>query len=39
MVPLNPDRFSTNQDAMVKLFGWAGNMTISNRALQGVMVA
>lgn len=39
MVPLNPDRFSTNQDAMVKLIVWAGNMTISNRALQGVMVA
>ncbi len=39
MVPLNPDRFSTNQDAMVKLIGWAGNMTISNRSLQGVMVA
>ena len=39
MVPLNPDRFSTNQDAMVKLFGWAGNCTISNRSLQGVMVA
>lgn len=39
MVPLNPDRFSTNQDAMVKLIGWAGNLTISNRALQGVIVA
>jgi hypothetical protein len=39
MVPLNPDRFSTNQDAMVKLIGWAGNMTVSNRSLQGVIVA
>lgn len=39
MVPLNPDRFSTNQDAMVKLIGWAGNMTCSNRSLQGVIVA
>jgi hypothetical protein len=39
MVPLNPDRFSTNQDAMVKLIGWAGNMTISNRSLQCVLVA
>lgn len=39
MVPLNPDRFSVNQDAMVKLIGWAGNMTCSNRSLQGVCVA
>lgn len=38
MVPLDPDRFSTNQDAMVKLIGWAGNMCASNRALQGVLV-
>ncbi len=35
--PLNPDRFSINQDAMVKLMGWAGNLTISNRRLQGVI--
>jgi hypothetical protein len=39
MVPLNPDRFSTNQDAMTKLLGWAGNMTCSNRSLQWAMVA
>lgn len=38
MVPLDPDRFSTNQDAMIKLIGWAGNMCASNRALQGVIV-
>ena len=38
MVPLDPDRFSTNQDAMVKLIGWAGNLCVSNRALQGVGV-
>ena len=37
MVPLDPDRFSVNQDAMVKLIGWAGNMTISNCFLQGVL--
>lgn len=37
MVPLDPDRFATNQDAMVKLIGWAGNMTLSNGALQGVL--
>jgi len=37
MVPLDPDRFSTNQDAMVKLIGWAGNMTLSNGFVQGVL--
>lgn len=39
MVPLDPDRFSVNQDAMVKLIGWAGNMTASNCKLQGVLKA
>jgi hypothetical protein len=39
MVPLDPDRFSVNQDATVKLIGWAGNMTIRNRQLQSVIVA
>lgn len=39
MVPLDPDRFSVNQDAMVKLMGWAGNMTLSNARLQGVLTA
>jgi hypothetical protein len=37
MVPLDPDRFSVNQDAMVRLLGWAGNMTASNCFLQGVL--
>ena len=37
MVPLDPDRFSVNQDAMIRLIGWAGNMTISNAFLQGVL--
>jgi hypothetical protein len=36
MVPLNPTRFSTNQDAFVKLIGFAGNMTLSNGFLQAV---
>jgi hypothetical protein len=36
-VPLNPDRYATNQDAMVKLIAWAGNLCVSNRALQGVI--
>lgn len=39
MVPLDPDRFAVNQDAMVKLIGWAGNMTTSNASLQGVILA
>jgi len=39
MVPMEPDRFGTNQDAMVKLIGWAGNMACSNMALQGVIIA
>jgi hypothetical protein len=39
MVPLDPDRFSVNQDAMVKLVAWAGNMTCANRFLQGVITA
>lgn len=37
MVPLNPDRYSINQDAVVKLMAWAGNMTVSNRRLQAVL--
>ena len=37
MVPLDPDRFATNQDALVKLIGWAGNMTLSNGQLQGLL--
>lgn len=39
MVPLDPDRFSVNQDALVKLIGWAGNMTLSCSFLQGVLKA
>lgn len=37
--PLGDDRFAVNQDAMVKLVGFAGNMTSSNRRLQGVLSA
>jgi len=36
-VPLGGERFATNQDAMVKLIGFAGNMTVSNASLQGVL--
>ncbi len=37
MVPLDPDRFSVNQDAMVKLTAVAGNMCLSNAFLQGAL--
>lgn len=37
MVPIGDDRYATNQDAMVKLIGFAGNMTVSNASLQGVL--
>ena len=32
---LEPTRHSVNQDAMVKIIGWAGNLCISNSFLQG----
>jgi len=39
-VPLDPsERFAVNQDAMVKLLAFAGNMTLSNARLQGVLKA
>jgi hypothetical protein len=36
-VPIGGERQSVNQDAMVKLLGFAGNMTLSNASLQGVL--
>lgn len=39
IVPLDPKRFSVNQDAMVQLIGWAGNLTASNLFMQGVLTA
>lgn len=39
MVAIGGDRQNTNQDAINKLMGWAGNMTMSNAALQGVLIA
>lgn len=33
------ERASINQDAMVMPVVWAGNMTVSNRSLQGVIIA
>ena len=37
MVPLDSGRYSTNQDAMVQLLLWAGNLCSSNLKLQGVL--
>lgn len=36
-VPIGGERFSTNQDATVRLMGWAGNMTCSGTQFQGIM--
>lgn len=38
-VEIGGDRVNPNQDAIVKLIGWMGNMTISNSFLQGVLIA
>lgn len=32
------DRMSINQDALYRIIGWAGNMTMSNAAVQGVLI-
>ena len=37
MTPLDSGRHSTDQDALVKLILWAGNLCASNRRLQGVL--
>ncbi len=37
--PLGDERQSVNQDAMVKLIGFAGNLTLSNGKLQGILKA
>lgn len=39
MVALDPKRYAVNQDAFARIIAWAGNMTISGRQLQGVIVA
>ena len=36
-VPIGGERQAINQDAIVKLYGWAGNLTCSNSQLQGVL--
>jgi len=39
MTPIGGDRFSVNQDALVKLIGWAGNLTTSGPKFNGVLIA
>ena len=36
-VPIGGERQAINQDAIVKLYGWAGNLTASNSFLQGLL--
>ena len=38
-VPIGGERQAINQDAIVKLIGWAGNMTCSGAQFQGVLKA
>jgi len=37
--PIGGDRVPVNQDATIKIMGWAGNMTMNNAFLQGVLTA
>lgn len=39
MVPIGGNRMSVNQDAVVKLIGWAGNLTCSGAQFQAVLKA
>ena len=38
-VPIGGERQAVNQDAIVKLYGWAGNLTTSGSEFQGVLIA
>jgi hypothetical protein len=38
MKVIGGDRMAINQDALYRIIGWAGNLTLSNAALQGVLV-
>jgi hypothetical protein len=38
-VPIGGERQATNQDAVVKLIGWAGNLTCAGAQFQGVLIA
>lgn len=37
-VPIGGERQAVNQDAIVKLYGWAGNLTTSGAQFQGVLI-
>ena len=38
MKVIGGDRMAINQDALYRIIGWAGNLTMSNASLQGVLV-
>jgi hypothetical protein len=38
MTVIGGDRRAVNQDALYRIIGWAGNLTMSNAALQGVLI-
>lgn len=38
MKVINGNRMAINQDALYNIVGWAGNMTMSNAELQGVLI-
>lgn len=38
MTVVGGERMAVNQDAFYKIIGWAGNLTMSNAALQGVLI-
>ncbi len=38
MKVIGGERMAVNQDAFYKIIGWAGNLTMSNAALQGVLI-
>ena len=38
MKVIGGDRMAINQDALYRIIGWAGNMTMSNASLQGVLL-
>ena len=38
MKVIGGDRMAVNQDALYRIIGWAGNLTMSNAALQGVLI-
>ncbi len=38
MRAIGGERMAINQDALYKIIGWAGNLTLSNASLQGVLI-